>query len=206
MAVMAIAALGAWLAPAGYASMGWAIGSTVGSMLLAKKQKIPDVIGPKLGELSVQNSNYGNAIPIVYGQARVSGNVIWSGPPRQVEHVQHQSVGGGKGGGGGSTVTKRWYSYRGNWAIAFARGPITRMVRIWADDHLIYDADAGRYHSAVRIYRGTEDQLPDPLIESHKGVGRTPAYRGLAYATFDDFNLEPFGNRLPNIWFELEGL
>ncbi|MBX9726771.1 MAG: glycoside hydrolase TIM-barrel-like domain-containing protein, partial [Rickettsiales bacterium] len=56
---------------------------------------------------------------------------------------------------------------------------------------------------AYRIYRGTETQLPDPLIESYQGVGTTPAYRGLAYVVIEDFPLGSFGNRIPNFTFEV---
>ena len=50
------------------------------------------------------------------------------------------------------------------------------------------------------LYLGTEDQLPDPTIESYEGVGTAtcPAYRGLAYIVFHDFQLEKYGNRIPN--------
>ena len=53
------------------------------------------------------------------------------------------------------------------------------------------------------LYLGTEDQLPDPTIEADEGVGNTPAYRGLAYIVFNDFQLEKYGNRIPNFRFEV---
>lgn len=54
--------------------------------------------------------------------------------------------------------------------------------------------------TSVRIYRGTDDQLPDPLIESFQGVGNTPAYRGEYYVVFENLALRDFG-RPPNFEF-----
>ena len=57
------------------------------------------------------------------------------------------------------------------------------------------------------LYLGTEDQLPDPTIQEYENVGYVvnvvPAYRGLAYIVFNDFQLEKFGNRIPNFRFEV---
>ena len=35
------------------------------------------------------------------------------------------------------------------------------------------------------------------------GVDNTPAYRGVAYIVFDDLQLEKYGNRTPNLEFEV---
>src|ERR1700733_10144743 len=64
--------------------------------------------GPQLDNLSVQDSRYGAGIPIVYGNARIAGNVIWSTDLMQAS--QTQNVGGGKGGGGNTSVTTYTYS------------------------------------------------------------------------------------------------
>ena len=57
-------------------SFGWMIGSAIGGALFPPKGT--DTEGPRLGDLRVQSSAYGNAIPLVYGSARIAGNVIWS--------------------------------------------------------------------------------------------------------------------------------
>ena len=36
--------------------------------------------GPRLTDLMVQVSTYGTLIPVIYGQARIGGNVIWALP------------------------------------------------------------------------------------------------------------------------------
>ena len=50
---------------------------------------------------------------------------------------------------------------------------------------------------------GDEDQAVDPLIAAAEGAGLAPAYRGLAYAVFEDLQLEDFGNRIPSLTFEV---
>jgi len=42
--------------------------------------RLPDVHGARLADLAVQTSSYGKMIPIVYGNIRIGGNVIWSQP------------------------------------------------------------------------------------------------------------------------------
>ncbi|MEL7487725.1 MAG: glycoside hydrolase/phage tail family protein, partial [Pseudomonadota bacterium] len=54
----------------------------------------------------------------------------------------------------------------------------------------------------MRVYRGTEDQTPDPAMEAIEGAA--PAYRGLAYVVFEDMPLADFGNRIPQLAFEIE--
>jgi hypothetical protein len=56
----------------------------------------------------------------------------------------------------------------------------------------------------MRFYLGDETQTPDPLIQAVEGVDRTPAYRGLAYVMRGQLYTTPFGNRLPNLTFEVE--
>jgi hypothetical protein len=109
----------------------------------------------------------------------------------------------GAGAKGGAAVRKTsnsstTYSYTATLAIAVCEGEITRINRVWADSKLL-DLSQGAY----RIYKGSETQLPDPLIESYQGVGATPAYRGLAYVVIEDFPLGSFGNRIPNFTFEV---
>ncbi len=55
----------------------------------------------------------------------------------------------------------------------------------------------------ITFYLGTEDQLPDTLMESVEGAGNVPGYRGLAYLVFEDLPLADFANRIPNIEVEI---
>ncbi len=57
--------------------------------------------------------------------------------------------------------------------------------------------------TGFRLYTGAEDQRVDPLIASIEGSGTAPAHRGTAYAVFEDLELATFGNRIPQLSFEV---
>ena len=157
--------------------------------------------GPRLDDLSVHSSALGTPVPFSYGRHRSAGNVIWSTGLIETEQSTSEKVGGK---GGGQTVTQTSYSYSASFAIALGDRPIVDMGRIWADGKLIREADGDlSVPGTWRLYRGGEDQAPDALIEASEGADRTPAFRGLVYAVFEDLALADFGNRLPNLTFEV---
>ncbi|MES1201784.1 MAG: glycoside hydrolase/phage tail family protein [Pseudomonadota bacterium] len=152
------------------------------------------VEGARLTDLHLQGSTEGASIPAVYGRVRIAGQVIWAA--RFKEHEATQDVGGGKGGGPRGTSTT--YSYTLSFAIGLCEGEIVRIGRAWANGEAFDMSQA-----AWRLYRGAEDQAPDPLIESIEGADNAPAYRGLAYIVFEDLPLERFGNAIPQLSFEI---
>ena len=83
-------------------------------------------------------------------------------------------------------------------AVALCEGPITGIGRIWAD---------GKPMSldgvTMRVHLGDEDQDADPFIAAKMGAANTPAYRGTAYVVFEELPLERFGNRMPQLSFEV---
>lgn len=210
MAVFAIAAAGAWLAPAGYAALGWTIGMAVGNALFAKKHQINQE-GPRLADLSVQTSTDGAPIMQVHGTARLAGNIIWSAGIKETKTESSEDVGGK--GGGGTTVTTTTYTYSCSFALALCEGPIVGVRKIWADGKNIYNAASTSDPDVIAassslldhmtLYQGTESQMPDPVIEAHEGAGNVPAYRGQAYLVFNDLALADFGNRIPNFTVEV---
>jgi hypothetical protein len=59
------------------------------------------------------------------------------------------------------------------------------------------------YYNAPTMYAGNETQNPDPLIQGIQGSANTPAFRGIAYAVWENFPLANFGNRVPNLRAEV---
>ena len=57
----------------------------------------------------------------------------------------------------------------------------------------------------MRIYTGTEAQLPDAALEELVGTGKQPAYRGLCYIVFENLDLSKYGNRIPSLEAEIIG-
>jgi hypothetical protein len=148
------------------------------------------VEGPRLSDLQVQASTEGAVIPRLYGRTRLAGQIIWATDFE--EEVSTES-----GGKGGPRVSVTEYSYFANFAVALCEGPVARIGRIWADGKLLDQAAF-----TFRLHRGGEEQLADSLILARQG-GEAPAYRGTAYVVFEHMPLEDFGNRLPQLSFEV---
>ncbi len=180
-------------------SAGGFLGGFVDRALFGSKARIHQE-GSRLTDLMVQSSTYGKAIPIVYGNNRIAGNVIWSRAIQEHVTTTTQSSGGGKGGGGGGSVetTTTSYTYTVSMAVSICEGPITEVVRVWADSKQL-DLTQGSY----TLYLGDEAQLPDTFMSSFYPAGQTPAHRGMAYVVIKDFPLGGFGNRIPNFTFEV---
>lgn len=85
-----------------------------------------------LNALRVQTSSYGQVLPIVYGQNRISGRLIWSGDFAAIPHTSTQKVGGkGLGSGGGNAISNTTYTYQSAVATALCLGPIQNIHNVW---------------------------------------------------------------------------
>lgn len=195
MATLLLAAAGASLGGAlGGAGIGAAIGQAIGGIVGAMIDRAlirsgTSVTGPRLGDLDVQSSTEGEPIPRVYGRARIAGQVIWA------TRFEEEAVHGSSGGKGGvSTTTYRYYA---NFAVGLCEGPIRRIGRVWADGTLL-DLDK----VTMRVHLGGEDEEPDALILARQG-GDVPAYRGTAHVVFERLPLDDWGNRIPQLSFEV---
>ncbi len=217
MATLALAAAGAAagsaLLPTGISVLGMtvtgaAIGTQIGAMagsyidnaLFSSSGKSRVLEGPRLTDLVVTSSTEGVAIPRLYGRARIGGQVIWAKDIREEVVTQKSSGGSGKGLGGSSQPANASIEYRyyATFAVALCEGEITGLGRVWADGA---ELDLASY--THRLYHGSEEQMPDAAISAHEGASRAIAYRGLAYVVFDDMPLKAFGNRIPQLAFEV---
>ena len=197
-----VTVLGATLTGAAIGSqVGAVAGSVVDQALFGGSGKTRNVEGPRLSELHITASTEGAAIPRVYGRARLGGQVIWATPFREQVITSTSGGGGGKGiggGGGTGTVTTTEYRYFANFAVALCEGEISRIGRIWADG-----IEIDRSRTTHRVYTGSETQATDSLIVARDGAASAPAYRGTAYVVFENLALASFGNRLPQLSFEV---
>ena len=172
---------------------GGLIGRAIDQRLMGQGSDVVET--GRANRLRLTGAGEGDAIAQVHGRMRIAGQVIWA-----TEFLQNVTVSGGGGGKGSrpKQPTRRSYSYSVSLAIAICQGEITHVGRVWADGNEIA-ADSLN----MRIYRGTDDQLPDPRIEAVEGAGTVPAYRGTAYVVIEDLELDPFGNRVPQFTFEV---
>ncbi|MBP9049182.1 MAG: glycoside hydrolase TIM-barrel-like domain-containing protein, partial [Tabrizicola sp.] len=175
------------------AVIGRAVGATIGRSI---DQRIlgagsePVSVG-RIDRLRLTGASDGAPVAQVWGRMRIAGQVIWA--------TEFNEQVARRGGGKGAPQPKvNEYSYSISLAIALCEGEIQKVGRIWADG-----AEIPARGLNLRVYTGSESQLPDPRIEAVEGAGRAPAFRGIAYVVIEDLDLTPFGNRVPQFSFEV---
>ena len=178
--------------------VGGPVGGAIGALLGRETDRAilgtPTRDGPRLKELTVSGSSYGQPIARLFGATRAAGTIIWATELKE----SRTRVGGGKGQPATSA-----YSYSVSLAVALSSRPIEGVGRIWADGNLLRGA-AGDLKTAgtLRIHHGHADQPRDPLLAAALGE-QCPAHRGFAYVVLEDLQLGDFGNRIPALSFEV---
>ncbi|WP_158967924.1 baseplate multidomain protein megatron [Chachezhania sediminis] len=186
--------LGGTIAGISTAALGQAVGAMVGQSI---DQRILGAGAEAVEVGRVDNFRFtrsaeGGAVPLTFGRTRIGGQVIWAS--RFLETAT--TSGGGKGRPAQPRTTR--YSYSVSMAVALCEGEIAGVARIWADGTEITPTDLN-----MTVYPGTQDQAPDPLMEAVEGAGNVPAYRGTAYVVIEEMDLGRFGNRVPQLSFEV---
>ena len=175
------------------AVLGRAIGATLGRVIdqrLLGAGSDPVDVG-RIDRLRLTGAGEGAPIGQVWGRMRLAGQVIWA--TEFVETVRQR-----RSGKGGSKPSTNEFSYSVSLALGLCEGEILRVGRVWADGNEISPSDLN-----LRVYPGSETQLPDPKTEAVQGAGLAPAYRGLAYVVIEDLELAAYGNRVPQFNFEV---
>jgi hypothetical protein len=187
---------------------------TVAQMALTASQKFE---GPRLDSTDVSGGEYGTPWPKVWGIRRLEGVPIGWAEKLREKKVTTKTKGG---------KYAEW-KYWGTWKVFLTDHPIEAVSRIWLDKHLVYQTRTAGPIAPVlgliegpfgldlklsmtqnlRIYLGTEDQMPDPRYEAwcedRYGPNSAPALRGRSYMVFEEIPLEKFGNRIPQITVEV---
>lgn len=187
---------------------GGPIGGMIGGMVAGLiSPENTTTYGPKLNDLKVLTSTYNNPIPLIFGRARVAGQVIFS-----TEKMPHEEA-ITEGGKGGPTATQVNTVYTLTFAVAICANQIDEIRKMYIAGACVFNmSDTADVETAIasqkiaksiKIYKGTPDQLPNPLIQSFAGIDETSAYRNTAYVVFEDFNISNYGNQIPNIEFEV---
>lgn len=169
---------------------GAVIGRAIDQRLLGGGAKAVET--GRIDRLRIQTAGEGIAIPRVWGQMRMPGHVIWTSPLEEVTRAE-----GGGSGKGAPKPRVTQISYRISVALALCEGRILSVGRVWADGEEIAADDLN-----MRVYRGGATQMPDPIIAAHEG-DEAPAYRGTAYVVLENLGLERWGNRMPQLSFEV---
>ena len=155
--------------------MGMMTGKGGGKKSLAAKPNL-------LSALRVQTSTYGQVIPIVYGQNRISGRLLWSGDFTAIPHTSTQKVGGkGLGSGGGNAITNTTYTYQTAVAIGLCLGPIQNLHNVW-DSKGRLTMISSSVQFTVLGGGGSFNVIPPAagIFHSGRGVSRGDAYNVIA--------------------------
>lgn len=94
MAQLIVSAVGAGVGfmvggPAG-AKWGWMAGSLLGAYAFAETQTHE---GPRLNDLRIMGTDYGEPLPWVQGSPRIAGQIIWASPRREHKHTESHGKG-----------------------------------------------------------------------------------------------------------------
>ena len=180
-----------------------AVGASVASAALSYVLTPKPKAQRQLDDLSVLKSEYGVAVPRVFGRQKVTGNVIWA---TDIEERREDT--GGKGGGGGAE-----FRYYGTFAVLLAEGEIENIGRIWLNNKIVYIPETSDFatlqasnefrDSYCAFYLGSNFQDPDPTIQAIEGVTNTPALRNYVYIVFRDLPLRDYGNIIPKVEVEI---
>lgn len=170
------------------------IGSVIDSQLLGGFSV--SVETGRINNYQISETQEGTPIPRIFGRLRTAGHLIWSTNFLE-KSITSETNGGGKGNHSPSQRSVK-YSYSVSVAFALCEGVMQRIDRIWADGQEISPSDLN-----MRFYDGSETQNPDAKIEAIEGANNAPSFRGVAYVVIEDFELEPYGNRIPRMEFEV---
>jgi len=162
--------------------------------------------GPQFGSLRYNTSQAGSPVPLVYGTARVSCNLLefwgFSGPSHPSGSKGGKGLGsaGGKKGGGNYSVFV---------AFALGQGPVSLTGSIWGvgGNNRIFSNGgiaAGTGNVGLNFYAGTDGQAPDPVFASQDPNQPVIGYSGTAYVTGTPMQLGS-SPVLPDIQFEVTG-
>ena len=133
--------------------------------------------------LQVQQSSQGLTLPVVYGRARVAGNLVWYGDFTTYEHKTTTRQ-GGKGGGGVKQEDVK-YTYEAAVMMALCEGEIKGVTRIWRDKEKFSSPASLR----LTLYKGGEEQPVWPHLQQVKHAVQAISYSGTAYLCSPNYEL-----------------
>lgn len=133
--------------------------------------------------LQVQQSSQGLTLPVVYGRARVAGNLIWYGDFTTIE-TKTTTRQGGKGGGGVQQEDIS-YTYEAAVMMALCEGEIQGVGRIWRDKEKFESLSQLR----LNLAKGGDEQPTWTHLQQPKHQAQAINYSGTAYIYSPNYEL-----------------
>ncbi|HZR02409.1 MAG TPA: phage tail protein [Burkholderiales bacterium] len=151
----------------------------------------------RLNAIQVNQSAYGNCVPLVYGRTRIPMTLGWYGSFTATPHTQKQ--GGGKGGGGGGGNTTFTYSAALIGILCEGQINAVGIGTIWSDKEQRTLSDLG-----FTLFTGAGGQAVWSYLTTNFPSQAIP-YDHTAYVAAGNFQLGGSAG-LPNLTFEVYGL
>lgn len=174
----------------------------MGSWFLEKKQDTQKT--QPMAALRVQSSVQGKPMPILWGQNRLAGNLIWYGDFVAITVDNGSGGGGGKGGqstgsGGKGQSGSVTYNYKVSAAFGLCQGPMVAVDRIWSNK-----ANGNTAAMGFDILLGGYAQTAWGYLQSaHPSEALN--YRGLCYVAQSGIDLGS-STELANYSFEVRAV
>jgi hypothetical protein len=146
--------------------------------------------------VSIQSSCYGNVVPVIYGQSRLTGNLLWYGDFQAIP-VQSALGNGGKGGNGSSGSTS--YDYKASFIFALGEGPLGGVVNVWATKRKQTFANSHFSFANGTLGQATWGYLTTNFPAAALG------YSGMGYVYVSAYDLGSSA-QLPNLSYEVTGI
>lgn len=133
---------------------------------------------PVIGNIQVQTSSAGLAVPLLWGRPRVGGNALWYGDFKAIPYTE-STQSGGKGGGGIVQETHK-FAYQAAVVLALGAGPINGVTAAWKGKAYIPGSMTGNRIStlthSVTVPTGGVVTVPSASNFSAAVSVRDPAY------------------------------
>ncbi len=146
--------------------------------------------------VNIQSSCYGSVVPVIYGQTRLTGNLVWYGDFQAIP-VQSSSGNGGKGGDSNHGTTS--YDYKASFVFGLGEGTLGGVVNVWASKAKKSFAD-----SRLGFASGAIGQADWGYLDS-KFPTQSLGYSGLSYVTGMAYDLGQSA-QMPNLSYEVTGI
>ncbi len=148
--------------------------------------------------MQIQQSSYGLALPIVFGQNRIAGNLIDYTDFTAIATTTRTTQGGK--GGGGVTQEDTKYTYEAAVIMGLCHGPIAGIPSWWRDKERRY----GLRELGLTLMTGQHEQQPWAWMQG-KYPERALGYSDTAYVCSPNYSLGS-NAQVPNHMFEVAGL
>ena len=154
----------------------------------------------KILSMSLQSSAYGVPIPVVFGQTRVAGNLIYY---NDFTATAHTTTTGSGGKGGGVSQSNTAYTYSATVMMGLCVGPINSIQACWADKEKFLATDA-RFTSYFSLFTGAFGQSRWGWLTTNHPGDDFP-YSGVAYIASNNYDAGSTGTLKNHTW-EVRGL